>query len=77
MGGRVDAAACRRERKVKREKGGKEVLPMFGKIGSFLPNIGKSIRRAVFNFCQTLAKSREICQTLAKVQKPCGEIRIS
>ena len=38
---------------------------MFGKIAPFLPSIGKTIRRTVFNFCQTLAKLHEICQTLA------------
>ena len=39
---------------------------MFGKNGPNLPNIGKSIRRAIFKFCQPLAKSEEICQALAK-----------
>jgi hypothetical protein len=38
---------------------------MFGKNGPNLPNIGKISRRAVFAFCQTLAKNRQICQTLA------------
>ena len=35
-------------------------------MGSFLPRIGNFIRRALFEFCQCLAKSREICRTLAK-----------
>ena len=39
---------------------------MFGKNAWILPNIGKTTRRAIFNFCQTLAKFAQICQTLAK-----------
>jgi hypothetical protein len=39
---------------------------MFGKKRVLLPSIGKSTRRALFPFCQTLAKSGRICQALAK-----------
>jgi hypothetical protein len=39
---------------------------MFGKSGSFLPNIGNAVGRARVVFCQTLAKCGQICQTLAK-----------
>jgi hypothetical protein len=42
----------------------------------FLPNIGKSTRRAVFGFCQTLAKLLENCQTLAK-REPVAEWRLA
>jgi hypothetical protein len=35
-----------------------------------LPNIGKSTRRAIFKFCQPLAKSKENCQALAKLSAP-------
>jgi hypothetical protein len=49
---------------------------MFGKFGVFLPNIGKSSRRAVFEFCQSLAKFHEICQPLAK-RNPAAEWRLA
>ncbi|MBQ7251781.1 MAG: hypothetical protein IJS32_04180 [Kiritimatiellae bacterium] len=39
---------------------------MFGKNGPILPDIGKTTRRAVSGFCQTLAKMARFCQTLAK-----------
>ena len=41
------------------------VLPMFGKNGPDLPNIGKSTRRARKPFCQCSAKTAEICRTSA------------
>jgi hypothetical protein len=40
----------------RRGNASKRILPMFGKNGLDLPNIGKSIRRARDSFCQTLAK---------------------
>ena len=65
MGARTLAPASRETRSRELKKRPEGILPMFGKNGPNLPNIGKTSRRADFAFCQALAKIGQICQTLA------------